>query len=84
MRYKKYRAAMEDSFAAVIARWESAAELAREMSVKEVTVRAWKVRGIPGRYWHDIVARASARGFEDVTIERLARLAAESPHEAAA
>jgi hypothetical protein len=66
-----------DSFADVIALWPSAADLSRDMhGVKEVTVRAWKKRGIPAEYWPEIVALAQGRGFAAVTLELLASLAA--------
>jgi hypothetical protein len=66
-----------DSFAAIIELWPSAAELSRDLTyVKEVTVRAWKVRGIPAEYWAEIATAALARGIRGVTIKRLARLAA--------
>lgn len=65
-----------DSFAKVIERWETASELARDIGQKEVTVRAWKARGIPGPNWLAVVEAAKARGFSDITYERLAKIAA--------
>lgn len=67
-----------DSFAAIISEWPSAAALARDLGEKEVTVRAWRARGIPGAYWNRIVAAAQARDLATVTLERLALVAAQS------
>ena len=66
---------MPMTFSDVIELWPTAAELAREISVKEVTVRAWKFRTIPAEYWKDIEAAAKARGLA-VSIDDLAEMAA--------
>lgn len=66
-----------DSWAAIIELWESAAELGRDLKdVTDISVRAWKVRGIPGSYWEGVVAAAARRGYQGVTLELCARLAA--------
>ncbi|MEA1674077.1 hypothetical protein [Nitrospirillum sp. BR 11163] len=76
------------SFADIISMWPSMADLARDIRASHGAVRVMKVRGrIPDEYWQDLVAGASRRGIDGVTLERLAGLAAEkrrpSPSEAA-
>ncbi len=56
--------------------WPSAAALASDIGVKDGTVRAWKVRGIPAGYWLEIVAAAAHRGISGITLEQLATIAA--------
>lgn len=67
--------AAPDTFVAVIDLWPSAAELARDLGVKEVTARAWRSRGIPAEYWRELVKAANDRGITGVTFDRLAALA---------
>jgi hypothetical protein len=62
-------AAPPASFAEVIALWPSARDLASILDVEAVTVRAWRRRGIPARYWA-AVARA-ARVTDRPVDERL-------------
>ena len=50
--------ALPTSFAGVIALWPSAADLAATLDVEAVTVRAWRRRGIPARYWSAVAAAA--------------------------
>lgn len=50
------------SFAAVINLWPSASELAAILDVESVTVRAWRRRGIPARYWAAVAAAARFTG----------------------
>jgi hypothetical protein len=50
------------SFAAVINLWPSASELAAILDVESVTVRAWRRRGIPARYWAAVAAAARFSG----------------------
>jgi hypothetical protein len=65
------------TFADIIELWPSAAELARDLNeVKDITVRAWKARGIPAQYWDEVVASAHRRGFDQVSVEMLSALAA--------
>lgn len=71
------------SFAEVISLWPSTVEMARDLSVKEVTVRAWRARGIPGSYWLPIAQKAAERGIANVTVERLAFLGSPARHAAA-
>lgn len=65
------------SFAEIIELWPSAVEYARDVAVKDVTARAFKARGIPAEYWVDTVEAARRRGFGQVTLDLLARLAAQ-------
>ena len=55
------------SFADVIALWTSASELAALLDVEAVTVRAWRRRGIPARYWAAVAesARFSGRPVDE-------------------
>lgn len=55
------------SFTDVIALWGSAAELAALLDVEAVTVRAWRRRGIPARYWAAVAeaARFSGRPVDE-------------------
>jgi len=50
------------NFAAVINLWPSASELAAILDVEAVTVRAWRRRGIPARYWAAVAAAARFSG----------------------
>lgn len=65
-----------NSFAAVIELWPTAADLARDIVVSPVLVRAWKVRGIPPGYWVDVIDSANERGIRGVTLALLAKLSA--------
>lgn len=71
---------LPESFSAVIRLWDSAASLARDLGLKEVTVRAWRTRdAIPPEYWKAIEAAAAARGFGiPISADLLANLAARS------
>lgn len=62
------------SFAEVIALWPSAAELAAVLDVEAVTVRAWRRRGIPARYW-SVVAEAARVTSRPVDERLLAEIA---------
>lgn len=50
------------SFAEVIALWPTAGDLAATLDVEAVTVRAWRRRGIPARYWAAVAAAARVSG----------------------
>ena len=50
------------SFAEVINLWSCAGELAAILDVEAVTVRAWRRRGIPARYWAAVAAAARFTG----------------------
>jgi hypothetical protein len=64
------------SFAAVIGLWPSAAELAAVLDVEAVTVRAWRRRGIPARYWAAVAhaARLSNRPVDERLLAELGSL----------
>jgi len=61
------------SFAAVIGLWSSAAEMAAVLDVEAVTVRAWRRRGIPARYWAAVAhaARLSNRPVDERLLAEL-------------
>ena len=70
-----------ETFSSIIGLWPSAEQLAADLNITGqnpgVTVRAWKRRdSIPPEYWNDIVAAAESRGFEGITLELLASIAA--------
>jgi hypothetical protein len=50
------------SFAEVINLWPCASDLAAVLDVEAVTVRAWRRRGIPARYWAAVAAAARFTG----------------------
>lgn len=62
------------SFADVIALWPTAVELAAALGVEAVTVRAWRVRGIPAQYWLAVAeaARATGRKVDERILAELA------------
>lgn len=66
------------TFADVINLWPKpgANSLASDIGVAVITVRAWRVRGIPAGYWIDVVVAAGVRGIQGVTLELLAGMAA--------
>ncbi len=66
-----------NSFATVIDLWPSIVAFADDMGAEYPTAAAWKQRNsIPPAVWPKVVAAAAKRGFEGVTFERLASLAA--------
>lgn len=63
----------------IIGLWPNAVALADELGVSVITVRSWKQRNsIPPVHWLSLVDRAASRGIEGVTLEALARIAAQS------
>lgn len=64
------------TFAQLIEKWPTAVDLAKDLGVKDVTARAWKVRGIPSEYWTGVIAAAAGRAIPGVTLELLADIAA--------
>lgn len=64
------------SFSELLKLWPSAGEIADDLKVKEVTARMWRQRGIPSEYWLGVVASAEKRGYQGVTLDLLAALAA--------
>lgn len=64
------------SFRDLIALWPNAEELAWDTRVKGTIARAWKHRNnIPPRYWPRVLRAAAKRGYHQVTIDLLLRLA---------
>jgi hypothetical protein len=59
----------------IISKWPSAAALADDLGISVVTVRAWRVRGIPARRWPEIVRAAKARRLRSITFKALSALA---------
>ena len=61
------------NFAEVIALWPSAADLGAVLDVEPVTVRAWRRRGIPARYWSAVAlaARVSGRPVDERLLAEL-------------
>lgn len=56
-----------------IEKWPSLSEFAADLGVPYGTAKAMKRRGsIPADRWVDVVEKARARGFEDITHEALA------------
>ena len=62
------------SFAEVINLWSRANELAVVLDVEAVTVRAWRRRGIPARYWSAVAqaARVTSRPVDERLLAELA------------
>jgi hypothetical protein len=70
------------SFAEVIALWPSAAELAAVLDVEAVTVRAWRRRGIPARYWSVVAeaARVTSRPVDERLLAEIASVRRSNRH----
>lgn len=64
------------SFAEVIGLWHGATELAQVLDVEAVTVRAWRKRGIPARYWSAVAqaARVTGRPVDERLLAELASI----------
>lgn len=57
--------------------WPSQAALAGDLGVDPKLVAVWRHRkSVPPGYWLDLTKAAEARGIPDVTLERLAGVAA--------
>ncbi len=66
-----------DSFVAVCELWGDDKVLAQDVGASECAVQKWRLRNkIPPGWWEDVVEAARRRGFEDVTLELLAAIAA--------
>lgn len=66
-----------NSFAEIIALWPTVAAFADDVGVKYPTAASWEQRNtLPSDIWEDVVLAAADRGFEGVTLERLAAIAA--------
>lgn len=69
-----------DSFSAIIDRWPSLAAFAADLGVKYVTAQVMRHRdSISARHWGRLVKAARRRGFEGVTLDALAAIAASEP-----
>ena len=67
-----------NSFTQIIALWPSSARLAEDLGVVGGTVRAMKRRdSLPPEYWLHVVQSAQRRNIPGVTLDALARIAAE-------
>jgi len=64
------------SFAEVINLWPNAHDLAVVLDVEPVTVRAWRRRGIPARYWRAVAeaARLTGRPVDERLLAELASI----------
>lgn len=64
------------NFVAVTDLWDTLVTLADDLVVSEGVVRQWRRRdSIPARHWGALVAAAQKRGYGNVTLDLLARLA---------
>ena len=67
------------SFQDIIALWGTPGALADDLKEPSRRVWAWKERdSIPARYWTAVVSAAEKRGFDGVTADVLAEIAAAS------
>lgn len=68
---------MMQTFADIIVAFGGYAKVAEALGVPAGTVSSWKSRnGIPPQYWAKLVAEASSRAIQGVTLEMLAAIAA--------
>lgn len=66
-----------ETAADVMSRWPTDAEFARDIGIKPTHAQVMKLRdSIPPAYWSKVVAAATERGIDDVTLELLAAIAA--------
>lgn len=66
-----------NTFTEIIERWESLRSFADDLGVYLELARGWHKRNsIPGCWFMDIVIAAKARGYDDVTLERVCEIAA--------
>lgn len=67
------------SFVEVINRWPSMAELARDIESRQGVVNQWRNRNsIPAHAFPSIAAAATRRGYEGISVELFAEIAAKS------
>lgn len=65
------------SFLAVLALWPSLSDLAGDLGLPYGVVKQWRRRNsIPADKWQALVLAAQGRGFEHVTTDLLASIAA--------
>jgi hypothetical protein len=68
----KRRSKMAD----IISKWPSVAEFAKDLGIEYSTAHTWRQRGLTdARRLLDIVKAAEKRGFDGVTLEKLANIA---------
>lgn len=66
-----------ETVADVICAWETIEEFAADAGVKPNLAAVWKHRdSIPSSYWTRIVAAATRRQIQGISLEMLARIAA--------
>jgi hypothetical protein len=64
------------TFKEIINMWPSYLTLAQDLGVPPGTVAAWKHRNhLPARYWRKIVKAATIRGYQKITLSKLAEIA---------
>lgn len=63
---------MQDTPAIIQALGGNAA-VATALGVETKVISHWVRRGIPARFWPDVVALAAERGQHDITLDRLRR-----------
>lgn len=67
-----------DSYKAVIDAWADRAAFAADLGIKPSLANVWFHRdSLPSEHWNRVVSMATERGIKGVTLELLARLAAE-------
>lgn len=67
------------TFADIIVAFGGYAKVAEALSIPAGTVSSWKSRNVfPSEHWEKLVATASERGIDGVSLEALARIAARS------
>jgi hypothetical protein len=59
----------------IIEKWPSPEAMAQDVKVSPITVRAWRLRGIPPLRWLAVVQAAQRRRYDGITLDRLADLA---------
>ncbi|WP_117395638.1 hypothetical protein [Maritalea myrionectae] len=69
--------------ASLIDNWPSLSEFAADIGIKYGTAKAMRRRGaIPANRWAAVVSAAEERGYEQVTFEKLAEIAADRQEDA--
>ena len=66
-----------ENFRSLISLWNTRVEMASDMGVGKNVVQQWYNRdSIPADRWIQLIAAAESRGFEGITLELLASIAA--------
>lgn len=70
-----------NSFRQIIDLWgEKPGPLAGDLDLPSKTVWAWRERdSIPAKFWIAVEKAAKDRGYEGVTVDQMARIAAHAP-----